>query len=74
MTANDLQRMKDLAAQLALEHLDTCYQELEHAEQALRDAGLAGHALGIQWARRKVAVQQMDLRLLRQAFRDEAHR
>ncbi len=73
MSANDLERQKDLAAESALHHLDACYQELEHAEQALRDAGLAGHALGIQWARRKVAVQQMDLRLLRQAFRDEAH-
>lgn len=74
MSATDRQRLQDIAAELALRDLSVCLEQLEHAEEVLRLAGLPGHALGIQWARRKVHAQHVDLTVLREAFRDEAHR
>ena len=74
MSATDRQRVQDVAAAMALKDLASCLEQLEHAEQVLRLASLSGHALGIQWARRSVAAQQVDLEVLRQALRDEAHR
>ncbi len=74
MSSTDRQRVQDVAAAMALKDLASCLEQLEHAEQVLRLASLSGHALGIQWARRKVTTQQNDLRAFRQALRDEAHR
>ena len=74
MSATDRQRVQDVAAAMALRDLETCLEQLTHAEEVLRLASLPGHALGIQWARRQVTTQHRDLEVFRRALRDEAHR